>query len=154
MPLKTKQDNHIQCFGNWSRTNVAVTTLFFFVCNAVMLEGERAVLTADFLGVAGELWGNRVNGTWTGMNGELGREEIDMGVANFFVSLANLEVLQFSAPYKAEVRNSSIVSKWQNIFSRVLHKNPISGKKNSGFKRKEVHIVRVCIWWSVNYTYQ
>lgn len=71
-------------------------------------------------GLAGELWGNRVNGTWTGMNGELGREEIDMGVANFFVSLANLEVLQFSAPYKAEVRNSSTASEGQ-IFSQVVN---------------------------------
>ncbi|KAK3876180.1 hypothetical protein Pcinc_019001 [Petrolisthes cinctipes] len=73
--------------------DVAIIETLAYVLNFTALFAEP---------VDGELWGNRVNGTWTGMNGELGREEIDMGVANFFVSLANLEVLEFSAPYKAE----------------------------------------------------
>lgn len=86
------------------------------------------------LEVAGELWGNRVNGTWTGMNGELAREEIDMGVANFFVSLANLEVLQFTAPYKAEVRNSSTESTDKIFFQGTAHE-PNIWQENSVFTR-------------------
>lgn len=38
------------------------------------------------------------------MNGELGRGDVDFGIANFFISLVNLEVLDFTAPYKAEVK--------------------------------------------------
>ncbi|KAK4308272.1 hypothetical protein Pmani_020025 [Petrolisthes manimaculis] len=68
----------------------------------------------------GELWGKKVNGSWKGMNGELGRGDVDIGIANFFISLANLEVLDFTAPYKAEMtcfmaRTDPLLPRWQSL---------------------------------------
>lgn len=55
---------------------------------------------------AGERWGSRgSDGRWTGMMGELLRGEADMGVANMYLVLRRVLLVDFTAPYSAEVRS-------------------------------------------------
>ncbi|KAK3876189.1 hypothetical protein Pcinc_019010 [Petrolisthes cinctipes] len=52
----------------------------------------------------GEKWGRRDSeGQWTGMMGELLRGEADMGVANMYLVLRRVMLVDFTAPYSAEI---------------------------------------------------
>lgn len=49
---------------------------------------------------AGELWGSqKEDGSWTGMMGKLDRGEANIGIANLYVSISRVGVLDFSAAY-------------------------------------------------------
>ncbi|KAK3876185.1 hypothetical protein Pcinc_019006 [Petrolisthes cinctipes] len=47
----------------------------------------------------GNRWGWKVNGTWTGLLGELHRDETDIGLANLYITINRLGALDYSAPF-------------------------------------------------------
>lgn len=51
-----------------------------------------------------------MNGTWTGLLGELHRDETDIGLANLYITINRLGALDYSAPYSDDVRNVLILS--------------------------------------------
>ncbi|XP_071539261.1 ionotropic receptor 21a-like [Panulirus ornatus] len=52
----------------------------------------------------GETWGEKLeNGSWFGLMGQLQRNEVEIGLANLFVSSHWLEVLDLTAPYAHEI---------------------------------------------------
>ncbi|XP_071514970.1 ionotropic receptor 21a-like [Panulirus ornatus] len=66
-------------------------------------------------------WGSKLeNGSWYGMVGQLERNEVDIGVANLYVSSFQTEVLDFSAPYTSEMtcfmtRTEPPLPRWQAL---------------------------------------
>nr|XP_053626923.1 ionotropic receptor 21a-like [Cherax quadricarinatus] len=69
----------------------------------------------------GELWGSQnKDGSWTGMMGLLDTDTADMGVANLYVSISRVGILDFTAPYDSEVtcflaRREPPLARWQAI---------------------------------------
>ncbi|XP_071515148.1 ionotropic receptor 21a-like [Panulirus ornatus] len=69
----------------------------------------------------GEAWGEKsVNGSWSGMVGQLTRDEVDIGVADVFVSILRADALDFSAPYTSETmrflaRMEPPLPRWQAL---------------------------------------
>ncbi|KAK7084147.1 hypothetical protein SK128_027038 [Halocaridina rubra] len=69
----------------------------------------------------GELWGEDTgNGSWNGMVGKLSQNEGDIGVANLFLTLGRLGVIDYSAPYDAEVscflaRSDPPAPRWKSL---------------------------------------
>ncbi|KAK4308279.1 hypothetical protein Pmani_020032 [Petrolisthes manimaculis] len=66
----------------------------------------------------GEAWGHFINDSWTGMMGELVRNEADMGMGNVFMMGYRYEVITFSAPFSHEsvcfmARVEPPVPRWQ-----------------------------------------
>lgn len=51
-----------------------------------------------------------MNGTWTGLLGELHRDETDIGLANLYITINRLEALDYSAPFSDDVRQYLIFS--------------------------------------------
>ncbi|KAK4308281.1 hypothetical protein Pmani_020034 [Petrolisthes manimaculis] len=66
----------------------------------------------------GDTWGYLINDSWTGMMGELVRNEADMGLGNVFMMGYRYEVITFSAPFSHEsvcfmARVEPPVPRWQ-----------------------------------------
>ena len=56
-------------------------------------------------GLAGETWGQQAdNGSWSGIIGELERDEADIVISNLYVSSSRVEYLDFTVPFQIEVR--------------------------------------------------
>ncbi|XP_071515152.1 glutamate receptor ionotropic, delta-2-like [Panulirus ornatus] len=66
-------------------------------------------------------WGSKLeNGSWYGMMGQLERNEVDIGVANLYVSGFRSDILDFTAPYTSEMtcflaRTEPPLPRWQAL---------------------------------------
>ncbi|XP_071514380.1 ionotropic receptor 21a-like [Panulirus ornatus] len=69
----------------------------------------------------GETWGEQYeNGSWYGLMGHLERHEVDIGLANLFVSKHWLQVIDLTAPYRTErtgflIRVEPPLPQWQSL---------------------------------------
>ncbi|KAK4308275.1 hypothetical protein Pmani_020028 [Petrolisthes manimaculis] len=70
--------------------DIAVTNTLASILNFTALFAEPA---------DGNRWGWKVNGTWTGLLGELHRDETDIGLANLYITINRLGALDYSAPF-------------------------------------------------------
>lgn len=53
--------------------------------------------------ISGYKWGYIFEGVWTGMMGELIRDEVDLGMANLFLNFYRYETVSLSTPFSHEV---------------------------------------------------
>lgn len=93
--------------------------------------------------LAGERWGSRgTDGHWTGMMGELLRGEADMGVANMYLVLRRVLLVDFTAPYSAEVRSYAVADGVEEGVDRDIMEKGQSMRKREEEEMEKRKITR------------
>lgn len=86
-------------------------SIFFYTCIRIFKSFKRYLLYTVseythpiFCDILGERWGNELpDGNWTGIVGNIVRQEADFGAANFFITYERNKVIDFSAAVGFEV---------------------------------------------------
>ncbi|XP_071518321.1 glutamate receptor U1-like [Panulirus ornatus] len=120
--LKVSTFNYEPCNFLHRAENGTVVLRYGVDIEVVIAVARVLNMTLDFTETSnGEMWGEELeNGSWYGLMGQLQRHEVDIGLANLFISSHNLQVPDLTSPYRTEMmcfmtRTEPPLPQWQSL---------------------------------------
>ncbi|XP_071518336.1 probable glutamate receptor [Panulirus ornatus] len=124
--LKVSTFNHAPCNFLHRAENGTVVLFYGTDVETVKAVARALNFTLEFLETPnGETWGGMYeNGSWYGLMGHLQRHEVDIGLANLFITQYFLQVISLTAPYRTETQLLAKIFNYTQVSGFLIRVEP------------------------------